>query len=787
MTAPHDLAEIQTVFFAAIDLPPGERAGFVEARCANRPALRAEVESLLASHAEAGGILDVPAVDRDGSLVGLRVGAFRLVREIGRGGMSVVYLGERVEGDFAQQAAVKILDAPLRHQDVLQRFRAERQILATFAHPNIVSLLDGGVTAGGHAFLVMELVDGEPLTRYCGAGGVALEDRLLLIQQVCAAVQHAHQHGVVHRDLKPANILVTAGGVVKVLDFGVAKLLDDAPGAPANATLATGLRPLTPNYAAPEQLRGLPVTTATDIYALGVLTYELVAGVRPYDISTQTLDVILKTITEIDPPKPSLAAAPEGSPYDPVRLRGDLDAIVFKAMSKDPADRYGSAQQLAADLTRYASSEPVDARPPSVGYVLAKLARRHRAAFLAAALSLVALLAALGVSIRQTRRAERRFEDVRTLAHALLFDVYDAISGVPGTLGPRRLVAGRAQEYLDRLAREAGNDSVLERELAESYLRLGDVRGKPYRSNLGDTAGALESYQKGVLLLEDLLRRHPSDPAIEEELAKANMDAAIIFMRQEKANESIAAANRAIALAQDLTNRAPRSATFNEELATAYLRLGQAQAVAADRGGSVEDLQQVVATYRKGLADLQADGAHTEPFWQARLSELYFYVGYPLGGLGARTGNVAYYKEALESSLSGDAINRRLVAADTRNAEYVRKYADGILTIGSLRWQCCRDLEGALRDVREAADIFQRIVDRDSQNVEARRDLANAYSMFGVLLQQADRSSEAEDMNRKALALYEQVARADPTSAEDAKYVDRMRTRIAALERATMK
>jgi serine/threonine protein kinase len=222
MTTTNDWDEIQTLFNAALELPPGERGSFLDSRCADRPGVRAEIDSLLASHAEAGAFLDDPALDASGGLSGLRVGAFRLVREIGRGGMSVVYLAERVEGDFTQQVAVKILDAPLRNAEVLQRFRAERQILASFAHPNIVSLLDGGVTADGHAYLVMELVDGDPLARYCADCRLALEERLALVQHVCAAVQYAHQHGVVHRDLKPANILVTSGGIVKVLDFGVA-------------------------------------------------------------------------------------------------------------------------------------------------------------------------------------------------------------------------------------------------------------------------------------------------------------------------------------------------------------------------------------------------------------------------------------------------------------------------------------------------------------------------------------------------------------------------------------
>jgi len=784
VNTPRDLAEIQTIFAAAIELPPAERPGFVATHCADRPALRAEIESLLASHAEAGDFLDVPALVADGSLAGHRVGAFRLVREIGRGGMSVVYLGERADGDFTQQVAVKILDAPLRHQDVLQRFRAERQILASFAHPNIVSLLDGGLTADGHAYLAMELVEGEPITRYCAARRPTLEERLRLLQQVCAAVQYAHQHGVVHRDLKPANILVTADGVVKVLDFGVAKLLDEAPGAADNPTLVSGLRPLTPNYAAPEQLRGLAVTTATDIYSLGVLMYEVVAGVRPYDISTQALDVILKTVTEVDPRRPSVAAAGETLPFDAHRLRGDLDAIVLKAMNKDPAGRYGSAQQLAADLARYSNHEPIEARAPSPAYVLAKLARRHRAAFAAAAVSFVALLAALSVSIWQARRAERRFQDVRTLAHSLLFDVYDSISGLPGSVAARRLVVSRAQQYLDSLARETGDDRDLTREVAESYLRLGDVLGRPYTANLGDTAGALDSYQKGLAFLEREVRRHPDDEALQNTLSQASMDLAVIFMRQGNAEASVASANRAISSAEVLTSRHPRDATYNEMLAHAYMRRGQAEDEAATQNGLVAAREQALATYRKGLSVLESAGPFEEPFWQTRLASMYFYVSYPLQALGEQTGNLEYFKDALDSALKGDEIKRRLAAGHPEDVAFFRNLADGKAGIGLLRWLCCHDLAGALRDEEDARAGFQRIVDRDAQNLEAKRDLANVYNNIGRILGVADQQAEALKADRKAMAIYEQLDRADPTSVENRRYLSEVRARVAALERA---
>jgi serine/threonine protein kinase len=279
--------EVENIFAEALGADPAERQALVESRAAGRDSLRAEVESLLTAHAR---LSPVPATDEHTRppaatarrlAIGGHIGPFRLVQTVGTGGMATVFLAERDDGAFSQRVAIKLIAAPLTHPGTVRRFRAERQILASLRHPHIITLLDGGVTPDGQAYLVMEYVDGAPITAYCRQHALPLDARLRLFRQVCSAVHYAHRHFVVHRDLKPANILVTAEGVPKVLDFGVAKLLDDGT-APAAATVtAPGGGPLTPNYASPEQLRGLPVTTSSDVYALGVLLYELTSGVRP--------------------------------------------------------------------------------------------------------------------------------------------------------------------------------------------------------------------------------------------------------------------------------------------------------------------------------------------------------------------------------------------------------------------------------------------------------------------------------------------------------------------------
>jgi serine/threonine protein kinase len=763
MTAPIDWSEIQTIFTAAIELPADERAGFLDARCGDRSAVRAEIELLLASHVAAGGFLETladdvgQAIETAADLTGLRVGAFRLVREIGRGGMSVVYLGERVEGDFTQQVAVKILDAPLRDAALVQRFRAERQILASFAHPNIVSLLDGGVTANGHAYLVMELVEGQPLTRYCAERRLALEERLALVQTVCAAVQYAHQHAVVHRDLKPANILVTTDGVVKVLDFGVAKLLDAAPGGSADATIAAGLRPLTPNYASPEQLRGLPVTTSADIYALGVLSYEVVAGQRPYDISNQTLDVILRTVAEVDPQRPSAAAAGAAGtlPYDAQRLRGDLDAIVLKAMSKEAAARYGSAQQLADDLTRYRRSEPVEARPPSAGYVLARLARRHRAGFVAAAVSLVALVAALGISLWQIRRAvaeraraDQRFSEVRQLANALIFKIHDGVAPLPGSTPVRRMIVAEALTYLERLSRDPSGDDALRLDLARGYHRVGDVQGKPSVPNLGDREGAAESYRKALVLVRPLRSGALAGDAATE-LAQIDIALAGVLLLNRESDEARAALAEAVDTAERLVRASPSGAA-RQLLGTAYFQvaLNAERAVALTAWGKAGAIFDALLTERP-----------EDPSRQRNAALVQKYVGSHYEGDNDHARALPYYSRALE-------LDEKRLAANGSNRSAQFDVAVDLSSVG-LAKQVTGRLAEAVPDFERCLKIREQLSASDPKDVQARRQLEIVHDRLGRLYADMGRIPEALDQHRQAVAIGESRTGVDAMAKDD--------------------
>jgi eukaryotic-like serine/threonine-protein kinase len=400
------------IFDAALDLAPNERSAYLARACADDVELRQRVERLLEAHDRPGSFLESPAVEFapelmvEPSLSGKtpeRAGPFRIIRELGAGGMGVVYLAERDGAEFQQRVALKLVRHLGGGEALLRRFGEERRILALLEHPGIARLIDGGLTADGLPYFAMELVEGQPIDAYCDAHELSVKQRLELFEKVCEAVQYAHEHLVIHRDLKPSNILVRPDGQLKLLDFGIAKLLDPLATSDAAST-QTGFIAMTPEYAAPEQIRGSAVSTATDTYALGVLLYVLLAGRRPYEVRGLSPAEVERIVCSVEPPRPSVVAA------DQVRrsLSGDLDLIVAKAIHKDPARRYSSASAMRDDLRRYRTGLPVLARPDSAAYRFGKFVRRNRVAMTATGITVAALVVSTIFSARQANEAQQQ-------------------------------------------------------------------------------------------------------------------------------------------------------------------------------------------------------------------------------------------------------------------------------------------------------------------------------------------------------------------------------------------
>src|SRR6202171_92880 len=553
---PERWQRINEMFHGALVLEGRARSEFLVAESAGDDALRGKVAALLASHEQAEGFIQgsvfgdaaqLLVEDEAQAMIGQHIGLYKISREIGRGGMGTVYLATRDDDQYEKQVAVKVVKRGMDTDLVLARFRNERQILASFDHPRIARLFDGGSTETGLPYFIMEYIEGQAIDEYCDSQRLSTAARLELFRTVCAALQYAHQHLVIHRDIKPSNILVTAAGVPKLLDFGIAKLLHSET-TQGTATTAIVQRLMTPEYASPEQVRGEHVTTVSDVYSLGVLLYELLSGHSPYHFKTLLPQDIAQVISDNEPEKPSsvinrveevTTGGRKGRKLTPEsvsktrdsrpeklrrKLAGDLDNIVLMSMRKEPHRRYSSVGQFSEDIRRHLEGLPVVARKATLSYRAAKFVRRNTVAVAAAAvisLILIAGVAATGWETHVARgeraraeaagtRAERRFNQVRKLAHSVLFDYNEAIQDLPGSMPVRARLVKDALEYLDSLAGEANDDPSLQRELATAYEKVGDVQGRTLRANMGDTAGAKDSYRKALRIRETLVAANPN-------------------------------------------------------------------------------------------------------------------------------------------------------------------------------------------------------------------------------------------------------------------------------------
>lgn len=635
--------QIEELFHTTAERPPAERLEFLKQACAGDTELCAEVEALLAE-AEGGGKHIEDLIGREASrfaedagpqMLERRLGPYRLVRELGHGGMGAVYLALRDDDEYKTAVAIKLLHRGLETATAVARFRGERQILATLDHAGIVRLLDGGRTEDGLPYLVMEHVEGAPITQHAQAANLSVAARVELFRKVCEAVAYAHQKLVVHRDIKPSNILVMADGTPKLLDFGIAKLLDPEAEAEQEARTRTGMRLLTPEYASPEQVRGEPVTTAADVYSLGAVLYELLTDVPAHRITGEGIPAIL-AVLEVDPPRPSAVA-----PVDRRRaLAGDLDNIVQRALEKEPAHRYASVEQLAEDLRRHREGLPVVARAGTFGYRAGKLIKRNRGLIAVLGLLLVTLSTATGVSVRQARRADeqarraqRRFADVRRLANSMLFEVDEKIQHLEGSTAARELIVSRALEYLDDLAAEASDDVALARELSTAYMKIGDVQGNNLVANLGRPQDGLASYAKAKQILERLYALGHRDAVTRWSLARALYGTG--FLHRAIGDQGAARAN--ILAAEALVSSFPANDSFDYRLlAQGHAVMVSLEAEASDMGALMRHVEASLAVATQWM---RADGSLEARYWLsvAHISrfEALLLSGDPEGAIGA--------------------------------------------------------------------------------------------------------------------------------------------------------
>ena len=733
--------QIDEILQGAIARPIAGRAAFLDTACGDDTELRREIESLLAFQQDEGLTRDSGFADalrvlerQDASLSqGRKIGAYCVLREIGRGGMGNVYLAARADDTFQKLVAIKIIRRGMDLDEVVQKFRAERRILAVLDHPNIARLLDGGTTNDGLPYFVMEYIEGEPIDQYCNTHKLAIAERLKLFQGVCSAVSYAHQNLIVHRDVKPGNVLVTGDGVPRLLDFGIAKLL--APDMAQEKT-QTGLRPLTPEYASPEQVRGGPITTATDIYSLGVLLYWLLTGHRPYHSEMSSAAERERAICEEEPAKPDLPR--------------DLSAIVLMALRKDPRRRYASVEQFSDDIRRYLENLPVAARPDSSAYRAAKFIQRNKAWVAMAAITLLSLTSGIAASLWQTHVA--RVEEAKTAGMKTFLQ--EMVSGTWRTANQKGLdatVADMLADATQRVESELSDQPEVKAEmlltigeayqrqakydLAERYLHKAyDLSAKLYGPDARQAASALHALAGDDYLLGDyavsyalfqkalpIYRRHVNNADFE--------------MQQMPAILSDAAfAARALGRLDEAERLWREALTYTPRVPAKYRPMGS-----------------TVKTFLAQLYFDRGDIENADPLASEALRELR-----PLGDRPSLAqalidlGNIrrlqGRYAEADASIQDGTDLYAQAQGSDNPNVAY------GLISLASSYYHQGRyDL--AEIEVRRAIEIVEKHAARSHYH-------QSAYIALGLILNKTGRSEQAEPLLREALSLAQQKSRA---------------------------
>jgi serine/threonine-protein kinase len=701
---------VDTIFDAAVDLPLEEQGAYIDRICGGDEKLRAEVIELLKAYRHSDSFLDSPAariaaplLDAAAALAGPvpdRIGPFRVVREIGRGGMGRVFLAERADGQFEQRVALKVIQhgAP----GVVRRFVEERRILALLEHPGIARLVDGGITPGGLPYFAMELVDGEPIDVYCDTHNLSLDQRLELFVRVCDAVTYAHQHLIIHRDLKPSNILVTPAGQVKLLDFGIATLL--SPDAAGDDATRTEFKAMTPEFAAPEQIRGTPISTATDVYSLGVLLYMLVTQARPYDVRSKPAAEVDRVICVDDPPKPS-AKAPASLRR---RVRGDLDLIVMTVLAKQAADRYQSPATLAQDLERFRQGRAILARPASARYRLGKFVGRHRAGVAIASLVVLGLASAASRERVLRNRAEVQAKKAAEVERFLVrvFDVVDPDSWQEPEGGS---ITARA--LLDRGAKRIDSTLVSQPEV---QAELRGVLGRVY-TNLG-------LYETAVPILRRSFAQQRASAGVADTSIATTMDLlGVALTKVDKYDEAEPLLRRALEQRRRLlgdTNAA--TAESMQHLAT-LLEL-------REKYDAAEPLYREVLAIQRSLTGDSSMNVSTA------LNNL----GLLLYRKGERDKAEGLYREALDISLKGVGENHPLTASRMQNL------AQTLQSLGKY--------EEAETYQRRALAIKRKALGSAHPTVTV--SLNNLANLVG---RQLGRLEEGEALAREALALDRQM------------------------------
>jgi tetratricopeptide (TPR) repeat protein len=714
-----------------------------EELCADCPGLVEEVRRCMGLLRRAERVLR-PADDRPGTASAQqRFGEYELIRKLGEGGMGVVWEAEQASP--RRSVALKVIRPGVASAGSLRRFTLEAEILGRLEHAGIARIYEAGTADAGFGaqpFFAMELVIGKSLLQYARDRQLDARGCLELFLRVCDAVQYAHQQGVIHRDLKPANILVDRTGRPRILDFGVARLTKMDPEATLEVNTGVGQLVGTVGYMSPEQAGGDPagVDTRSDVYALGLILHELLAGHPPFSLAGKSLPQALSIIQTQSPPALGGIDA---------RLRGDVETIALKALEKDRERRYAAVSDLSADVRRHLQGEPITARSYGALYQVSRLARRHKMAVGSlAAILIVCASAAVGMSVlyARSRRAElaahRRYDDVRKLANTVLADVYDAVGKLPGSRRTREMIVNTSLRYLDELAREADSDDSVQRDLIWAYIRVADVQGNPNNSNSGDLDGALRGYTKALELSERLAGRGLADAKVDSFRVQAKCGIGDVLSAQGKPRDALAAYRDALAICGQWVERGPSNVEARRHLAGAYNSVAEALGQLGAWDEALAHYEKMLVVARQVASEMPDDveARRALAVSHTRIGDVHMAMGRPLKGQGA-------YQQALriqEGFWTG-------AAASAAPAQARRDLSVTYVKLGDVCLAPPQRLADAQRLYQQAYQIRQELAEGDADDAQARRDVAIVCDKLGDLAARNSAAAQAVDWYSKAV------------------------------------
>jgi len=740
-------AQVDDLFNQLCEAEATERASILSA--VEDPQVRDEVLSLLRHVGPSGESIEtsVGAMMRAASLSGAfadraigpgtRFERYRIQHKLGQGGMGDVYSAVR-ENDFHKLVALKIVRYGLDSEFARGRFQQERQTLAGLEHPFIARLLDGGEAENGCPYLVLEFVDGAPIDVYCQ--GRTRNEVLRLFLKVCEAVEYAHRNLVIHRDLKPANILVTADGDPKLLDFGIAKLLDGS----ADAT-QTIMAALTPQYASPEQILGQPITTASDVYSLGIVLYQLLTGRKPYQIETTTAMELERVVCHDAPLPPAIG--------------DELDHILLMALRKEPERRYASVLQFAQDVERYMDGRPVLAAPDTFGYRARKFIGLHKIAIGAVGMVILVLAGGLVSTLYQMRRAERerrlaerRFQDVRSLANTMLFELHDRIRSLPGSAGARELLVTTSLHYLDQLSTEAGSDKALLSELQSAYARTGDVQGDPTGQSLGKTGAAMKSYLRSVEIGETLRAGGDDSVGVLDTLAIVYYRIGSIQLDAGKAQESAATMRKGLRISEEMRGKSDQA---YYQTVRCYLGLAHALRSEGDPQAATESTAKALA------AEIEGDTAHPNDQAPRAIAVIRTQLGNDLASLGKLPAALEQFTLATQIAAPLLSKEHELRSYDRFQRSLAFAYGGAGMVSGDPNEPNLANPTAGNAYNSKMVALLEAVQRDEPKDLSARRNLVEAYDDAASTMTLNDPAA-ALALCRQALAMAEELSAADP-------------------------